>query len=38
MKLEYIFDNVKKNKVDIDLFFQQSEMELTKWRTQIRDI
>ncbi|WFT53650.1 DUF6035 family protein [Acinetobacter baumannii] len=38
MKLEYIFDNVKKIRIDIDLFFQQSEMELTKWRTQIREI
>ncbi|MCE6142411.1 hypothetical protein KR615_03260 [Acinetobacter baumannii] len=25
-------------RIDIDLFFQQSEMELTKWRTQIREI
>ncbi|MCY3125834.1 hypothetical protein ECE26_14650, partial [Acinetobacter baumannii] len=29
---------LKKIRIDIDLFFQQSEMELTKWRTQIREI
>lgn len=38
MKLVHIVDTDQNMWIDIDVFFQQSEMELTQWRSQIRKI
>ncbi len=37
MKLVHIVDTDQNMWIDIDVFFQQSEMELTQWRSQIRE-
>lgn len=37
MKLVHIVDKEKNMWIDVDAFFKQSEMELTQWRTQIRE-
>ncbi|MBL8281514.1 MAG: hypothetical protein JNJ87_06420 [Acinetobacter junii] len=37
MKLVHIIDTDQNMWIDVDVFFQQSEMELTQWRTQIRE-
>lgn len=37
MKLVHIVDKDQNMWIDVDVFFQQSEMELTQWRTQIRE-
>ena len=37
MKLVHIIDTHQNMWIDIDVFFQQSEMELTQWRSQIRE-
>lgn len=37
MKLVHIFDIDQNMLIDVDVFFQQSEMELTQWRSQIRE-
>lgn len=37
MRLVHIIDEDQNMWIDVDVFFQQSEMELTQWRTQIRE-
>ncbi|MFG0750514.1 DUF6035 family protein [Acinetobacter ursingii] len=37
MKLVHIIDTDQNMLIDVDVFFQQSEMELTQWRSQIRE-
>lgn len=37
MKLIHIIDTDQNMWIDVDVFFQQSEMELTQWRSQIRE-
>lgn len=37
MKLVHIIDTDQNMWIDVDVFFQQSEMELTQWRSQIRE-
>lgn len=37
MKLVHIIDTDQNRWIDVDVFFQQSEMELTQWRSQIRE-
>ena len=36
MKLVHIVDKDQNMWIDVNVFFQQSEMELTQWRSQIR--
>ena len=37
MKLVHIVDKDQNMWIDVNVFFQQSEMELTQWRSQIRE-
>ncbi|WP_335994327.1 DUF6035 family protein [Acinetobacter pittii] len=37
MKLIHIIDTDQNMWIDVDVFFQQSEMELTQWRSQIKE-